>query len=58
MRRDILRKFVIRSSSHTNFYTNFENLFTYPLGLVSLSLRCLDGTNRKTYESKLYEAAK
>ena len=58
MQRDILRKFVIRSSSHTNFYTNVENLFSYPLGPVSLSLRCLDGTSRKTYESKLYEEAK
>ena len=58
MQRDILRKLVIRSSLDTNFYTNVENLFTYPLGPVSLALSCLDGTNRKTYESKLHEAAK
>ena len=56
MQRDILGK-LFWSSLDTNSSINVEILFTYPLGPVSLALSCLDGTIRKTCESKLYEAA-
>lgn len=34
-----------------------QNLFTYPLGLVSSALSCLGEINRKTCKSKLHEVA-
>ena len=56
MQRDIVRK-LVRSQFDTDSCINIENLFTYVLGPVSLALSYLDGTIRRTFKSKLYEAA-